>query len=109
MDNLYRAVSQGVRASVESYSIKRLGPLDDFEREINLLDAGASILGFESWLELGQEDERKELLAEIEGYNRDDCISTLRLRKWLERQRAELATELGTVLPGRLFPSRNVL
>ena len=93
--DLYRAVRQGIRASVESYSIKRLEPLYDFTREVDLRDAGTSIVEFETWLELGQEDERGKLLDEIEGYNRDDCVSTLSLRNWLEDQRAELVRELG--------------
>ena len=42
---------QGVRASVESYSIKRLEPLYGFKREIDLRDAGESIVEFENWLE----------------------------------------------------------
>ena len=102
--DLYRAVSQGVRASVESYSIKRLEPFYDFARKIDLRDAGTSIVEFETWLELGQEDERKDLLAEIEAYNRDDCLSTLHLRNWLEQQRAELESELGMALPRPTVP-----
>ena len=93
--DLYRAVRQGIRASVESYSIKRLEPLYDFEREVDLRDAGTSIVEFETWLELGQGEERNDLLAQIERYNRDDCVSTLRLRDWLESERAALAAELG--------------
>ena len=93
--DLYRAVRQGIRASVESYSIKRLEPLYGFEREVDLRDAGTSIVEFETWLELGQGERRDELLARIEGYNRDDCVSTLRLRDWLEQQRAALGTEIG--------------
>ena len=93
--DLYRAVRQGIRASVESYSIKRLEPLYGFEREIDLRDAGTSIVDFETWLELGQGEERSDLLAQIEGYNRDDCVSTLRLRDWLEQQRSALAVEFG--------------
>ena len=102
--DLYRAVRQGVRASVESYSIKRLEPLYGYGRTIDLRDAGTSIVEFETWLELGQGDEREDLLRRIEEYNRDDCISTLRLRDWLEGQRAELADELGydLVRPGAL-------
>ena len=102
--DLYRAVRQGVRASVESYSIKRLEPLYEFERAVDLRDAGTSIVEFETWLELGQGEERSELLAQIEGYNRDDCLSTLYLRDWLEGQRAELAKELGDVLPRPTVP-----
>ena len=96
--DLYRAVRQGIRASVESYSIKRLEPLYRFGRTVDLRDAGTSIVEFETWLELGQSDEREELLAQIEGYNRDDCLSTLHLRNWLEGQRAALAEDLGEQL-----------
>ena len=97
--DLYRAVRQGIRASVESYSIKRLEPLYDFGREVDLRDAGTSIVEFETWLELGQEEEREELLTRIEEYNRDDCLSTMHLRNWLEEQRTKLADELGGGLP----------
>ena len=96
--DLYRAVRQGIRASVESYSIKRLEPLYTFDREIDLRDAGTSIVEFETWLELGQGEEREELLARIEEYNRDDCLSTLHLRDWLEGKRSELESEIGSSL-----------
>ena len=46
--DLHRAVRQGIRASVESYSIKRLEPLYAFDREVDLLDAGTSIVEFEA-------------------------------------------------------------
>jgi len=75
--DLYRAIWQGIRGSVESYSIKRLEPLYGYEREIDLRDAGDSIVEFETWLELGEGDQRDAVLEEIEGYNRDDCVSTL--------------------------------
>ena len=97
--DLYRVVRQGIRASVESYSIKRLEPLYRFDRTVDLRDAGTSIVEFETWLELGESEEREELRAQIEGYNRDDCLSTLHLRDWLEKQRAILAEELGELLP----------
>ena len=102
--DLYRAVRQGIRASVESYSIKRLEPLYDYDREVDLRDAWTSIVEFETWLELGQEDEREELLSRIEQYNRDDCLSTLHLRDWLEGQRADLSDELGSGLPRPSIP-----
>ena len=93
--DLYRAVRQGIRASVESYSIKQLEPLYGFARSIDLRDANTSIVEFETWLELEREDARDDLLAEIKAYNRDDCVSTMHLRDWLEGQRAELVRELG--------------
>ena len=106
--DLFRAVRQGVRASVESYSIKRLEPLYDFNRGVDLRDANESIIEFETWLELGQEEEREDLLAEIKGYNRDDCLSTLHLRDWLEEQRMELERELGD-LPRPTMPEPEAL
>ena len=42
---------------------------------------------------------------EIEGYNRDDCVSTLRLRNWLEDQRAELVRD-SAIFPVPPCPSR---
>jgi predicted RecB family nuclease len=83
--DLYRAVRQGLRASVESYSIKKIEPFYDFEREVDLREANRALADFEAWLELGGSAEKgKPLLGPIEGYNRDDCLSTRRLRDWLE-------------------------
>ena len=98
--DLHRAVRQGIRASVESYSIKRLEPLYEFGREVDLRDAGNSIVEFETWLELGQGDEREEVLARIEEYNRDDCLSTLHLRNWMEGQRSMWKRKLAVAFPG---------
>ena len=98
--DLFRAVRQGLRASVESYSIKRLEPLYGFEREVGLKDAGSSIVAFEEWLELGEgERPASGILAEIAGYNRDDVVSTLRLRDWLETLRLDLAAATGQEVP----------
>ena len=90
--DLLRAVRQSLRASVESYSIKRMEPFYGFEREIDLRDAGSSIVAFEQWLELGEgERPAADHLERIERYNRDDVVSNLRLRDWLEARRDELA------------------
>ncbi len=97
---LLRAVRQGLRASVESYSIKKLEPLYAFERSVELRDAGSSIVEFEQWLQLG-EGERPEsgILERIEGYNRDDVVSNRALRDWLEARREELAERTGHPVP----------
>ena len=99
--DLYRVVRQGVRASVESYSIKRLEPLYGFKREIDLRDAGESIVEFENWLEPEDGTDRDDLLEKIRAYNRDDCLSTCYLREWLEDQRAALVNEVGAEAPPR--------
>ena len=98
--DLYRAVRQGLRASVESYSIKKLEPLYEFERAEGLRDAGSSIVEFEEWLELGEGDRpASKILDSIATYNRDDVLSTLRLRDWLETLRIELADRTGHPVP----------
>jgi uncharacterized protein len=98
--DLLRAVRQSLRASVESYSIKKMEPFYGFEREIDLRDAGSSIVAFEQWLELGEgERPAADHLVQIERYNRDDVVSTLRLRDWLETLRPELARLAGQPVP----------
>jgi uncharacterized protein len=95
-------VRQGIRASVESYSIKRLEPLYGLHREISLKDAGSSIVEFEVWLGRGANADGlvgDDILRGIEGYNRDDVLSTWRLRDWLELRRLDLATRLGIPIP----------
>ena len=98
--DLLRAVRQSLRASVESYSIKRMEVFYGFEREVDLRDAGSSIVAFEEWLELADTDRPDAShLDRIEGYNRDDVVSDLRLRDWLETLRPQLARLVGSPVP----------
>jgi uncharacterized protein len=103
--DLHRVVTQSLRASVESYSIKKLEPLFGFEREVDLRTASSALSHFEAWLALGGGDRAvSDLLNQIEGYNRDDCVSTARLRDWLEGLRDELAQVTGAPVPRPLPP-----
>ncbi len=89
--DLLRAVRQSLRASVDSYSIKRMEGFYGFTREINLRDAGSSIVAFETWLQLGEgERPAATQLDDIERYNHDDVVSNRLLRDWLEGLRDEL-------------------
>jgi uncharacterized protein len=98
--DLHRVVRQSLRASVESYSLKRLEPLYDFTRDIDLRDAGSSIAAFEQWLQLGEgERPSADHLQRIERYNRDDVASTARLRDWLESLRPEAMQATGYPVP----------
>ncbi len=100
MVDLLRAVRQSLRASVGSYSIKRMEQFYGFEREVDLRDAGSSIVAFEQWLELGEGDRpASDHLDRIERYNRDDVVSNARLRDWLEDRRLELAELTGRTVP----------
>ncbi len=89
--DLYAVVRHGIRASVESYSIKKLEPLYAFVRALPLTDAGKTLAKVQSCLELDDIDGigAQERTA-VEGYNRDDCLSAWKLRDWLENVRAGL-------------------
>ena len=92
-----------MRASVESYSIKKMEVFYGFEREVDLRDAGSSIVAFEEWLELGEgERPASDHLDRIERYNRDDVVSNRELRDWLEgrRDRARGAHRTARPAPG---------
>ena len=99
--DLYRVVRQGIRAGVESYSIKRLEPLCGYiAAGADLPEATENLIAFEAALEeatgggdAGTSGGRRR------GYNEDDCRATLALRDWLEGRRPDLAARLGEELP----------
>ncbi len=97
--DLYAVVRQGLRAGIEGYSIKKLEPLYGFARVVSLADADKGLRALEYALAVGATDVvPADVRATVEGYNKDDCLSTLRLRDWLEtlRRRAE---EGGAIIP----------
>lgn len=94
--DLFRVVRQGLRASVESYSIKKIEEFYGFSRTVELRNATSSLQAFETVLALGDKpEEAKEILNTIADYNRDDCLSTWQLREWLEKLRSEFEAKLG--------------
>ena len=98
--DLHRVVRQGLRASVESYSIKQLEPFYGFAREVDLATATRALIQVEARLESGDAaGVPDQLRTEIEGYNRDDCLSTLCLAAWLEDRRCELQVLTGQPVP----------
>ncbi|MBU1852336.1 MAG: TM0106 family RecB-like putative nuclease [Candidatus Omnitrophica bacterium] len=92
--DLYSIVRHSIRASVESYSIKKLEPFYGFTRDVSLSDANSALYKLQTRMQLGDidaiTDENKETVA---GYNRDDCASTLQLRDWLEKLRTQCISE----------------
>ena len=88
--DLYAVTRQAIRASVESYSIKCLEPFYGYVRLEELADARAAMHHLEALLEMGvgsqiTEQDKQTVLQ----YNRDDCLSTIALRNWLEKLRSE--------------------
>ncbi|MBI3746741.1 MAG: TM0106 family RecB-like putative nuclease, partial [Chloroflexi bacterium] len=83
--DLLNVVRQGIRASVESYSLKQIEKFYLAAREGPVTEAGFSVVEFERWLK----ERDPAILQEIADYNRDDCVSTWSLRGWLEARRSE--------------------
>ena len=81
--DLYRVVRQSLRASVDSYSIKRVEALYGFVREAEVMGGDESSVLFERWLESGD----SALLEGIARYNEEDCRSTAALHAWLLERR----------------------
>jgi predicted RecB family nuclease len=82
-------VKQGLRASVERYSIKDLEPFYRFERAGDLRTAGQAVRAVQLALGAGAEVDA-ETRRRVEAYNRDDCVSAIGLRGWLESLRGDL-------------------
>ncbi len=96
--DLLAVTRQGLRVSVESYSLKSLESSFAFTRSMELSQAGAALRRIAWALELaGAAEVSSDDRAAVEAYNRDDCLSTAALRDWLEERRAELETRDGPV------------
>jgi uncharacterized protein len=110
--DLYHVVRRGVRASLESYSIKRLEPFYGYERVTPLPDANSALARLQADIELnGVPAVSEETRATVASYNEDDCRSTAHLRDWLETQRATLVaqgTDVPRPQPGKDAASENV-
>jgi uncharacterized protein len=97
--DLFAVVRQGLLAGIERYSIKNLEDLYAFKRDVDLGDARRGRNTMEHELEIGRADDVPQKVRDVvEGYNRDDCVSTLRLREWLETLRTGLEAS-GTPVP----------
>lgn len=97
--DLYGVVRQAVRASVEKYSIKDLEKFYEYTREIDLRVVSKHKSMYEFLLETNKTEEATpEMIEAIRLYNQDDCISTERLHKWMERLRAT-AIRQGAEIP----------
>jgi predicted RecB family nuclease len=88
--DLHPIVRHGLLAGVEAYGLKQLETLHGFQRNADLREAARAMQLYGWWLETGEAALPLETLrARIEEYNREDCLSTWRLRNWLEGLRPE--------------------
>jgi predicted RecB family nuclease len=97
--DLHQAFKQGVRASVEEYSLKKLEAFYGFERKTPLETSRAAMRYMEHRLQLegALVDLPGELRTTMEGYNSEDCFSTSKLQDWLEQERQKLIEQRTTV------------
>ena len=87
--DLHRVTRESLRAGVERYSIKDLEQFYGLIRDADLREANRDRHALQRLLELGQLPIPDDLVSTVEIYNRDDCVSTLKLRDWLEALRTE--------------------
>src|SRR6267378_3843058 len=92
MVDLHQAYKQGVRASVEEYSLKKAEAFYGFERKTPLEASRVAARYAEHRLELGRMGAElpDEIRETMEGYNGEDCVSSAKLRDWVEEQRERL-------------------
>lgn len=77
--DLYVVVRESLRISEPGYSIKNLETFYMEKRDGEVATATDSIVMYHRWRETGED----QLLQHIADYNKDDCISTQKLRDWL--------------------------
>ncbi|MBA3235003.1 MAG: TM0106 family RecB-like putative nuclease, partial [Chloroflexi bacterium] len=99
--DLLNVVRQGIRASVESYSLKQIEKFYLPAREGPVTEAGFSVVEYERWMR----ERDPSILDAIAAYNKDDCVSTLMLRDWLENRRTTAVEQFPDVDWARPAPA----
>jgi predicted RecB family nuclease len=103
--DLYAVIRKGVRAGVESYSIKKLEPFYGLTRAVDLRRASRQLRAVEYAIaRKDAESLTDEIRDAVRLYNRDDCISALELRDWLEKLRLQAERQRGEPVPRPSLP-----
>ena len=88
--DLHAVAKEGLRASVERYSLKDLERFTDYERKVDLPVASSARRAVEFALELNElASVTNDVLNFVQDYNEDDCRATHALHVWLEKLRTE--------------------
>jgi len=86
--DLYKVVREAIRVGEPRYSLKNLESYYlESKRTGDVTTAGDSVVMYERWRRLGDD----EILREIRAYNELDCRSTLECRDWLLQHRPQEA------------------
>jgi predicted RecB family nuclease len=103
--DLYGVVRRGLRAGVDSYSIKKLESFYGLAREVDLRQASQHLRAIEYAIaRKASASLSAEILNAVQSYNRDDCVSALELRDWLEKLRLEAERNRGEPIPRPTSP-----
>jgi predicted RecB family nuclease len=89
--DLLKVVRNGLRSSRRGLGLKEMETFLDFARAAEVKDGGTSIIVFEQWMQTRD----PVLLAQLDAYNREDCIATRLLRDWLLARRDEAIATFG--------------
>jgi len=81
--DLSAVVRQGMRISHSGYGLKKVEQFYFDRKATFVMDAGGAVVTYEGWLETNDQT----VLDELEAYNREDCVSTVRMREWLLQRR----------------------
>ena len=87
MFDLYETVKGSLRISDRSFSIKKLEPLYMPAGRVGVTNAVVSMVQYSVYqkaVNTGQLENVKLIFAAIKDYNQYDCISTWKLRDWLQ-------------------------
>ncbi len=83
--DLFRVIKQAINVSQKSYSLKDIEKYYDFKRSGDIQKGDVSEEFYIQWMETKDQ----KLLDQIGEYNKQDCLSTFKLRKWLLRIKPE--------------------
>ena len=102
--DLYSIVRQGIRASVEKYSVKDLEAFTGYRRRIGLGEMIVHKRALEHCLELNRYENITESMQDaVMQYNQDDTDSSFALREWLEQKRQEAIVDGAKILRPETF------
>jgi len=88
--DLFRVVDQCMLTSESSNSLKVIEKFYDGNREANIKSASQSIVLYDQWLETQTDNLKQDIID----YNKEDCISTFKLREFLLAEKEKYYKEI---------------
>ena len=87
--DLYQVVKQALLVGTYNYGLKSIETLYYKKRETDVSSGLESAVEFSKWLDMGGHPSKSSFLKKIEDYNKDDCLSTLDLERFLRKIKDE--------------------